>query len=267
MKQLEIVRDEKRSLGQEIQTLKKLVEAFKEEYEIASAEDKAQDKAFMREFSDVYPISVREQLLKLFKKRAKQRMTINKTIANPPHVFVPEFGVDNPFSNRPSTAQQLDIYDRDTEQYLADLDDIENSPGVENYIWERFVVHRREKIAMENNLRVKGLTLTEMNLFFQKRVDEDEAKKSEIEALSKRLAAVQADRLRSAHNLQVQLLMKQGQVEINPGVNVHNFNNCLLIDRDVVESLNKVIEHHGSQKISIMVECKDYKKGIRQLEW
>jgi len=243
------------------------VEAFKEEYEIASAEDKAQDKAFMREFSDVYPMSAREQLLKLFKKRAKQRMTTNKTIANPPHVFVPEFGADNPFSDRPTTAQQLDIYDMDTEAYLAELDDPENSPGVEHYIWERFVAHRREKIRMENSLRVKGLTLTEMNLYLQKRMEEDEAKKGEIEVLSQELARAQASRLRSAHNLQVQLLMKQGQVEIEPGVHVHNFSNCLLIDRDVVETLNRVIEHHGSQKITIMVDCKDYKKGIRQLEW
>ena len=51
--------------------IKKNIVTFKEEYEIQAAEDKAQDKAFMREFSDVYPMSTREQLLKMFKKRAK----------------------------------------------------------------------------------------------------------------------------------------------------------------------------------------------------
>ena len=33
----------------------------------------------MREFSDVYPLSTREQLLKLYKKRAKLRMIPAKT--------------------------------------------------------------------------------------------------------------------------------------------------------------------------------------------
>lgn len=74
-------------------------------------------------------------------------------------------------------------------------------------------------------------------------------------------------RLRAFHNLQIQLLMKQGQVEINPGAYVHNFENCLLIHRNVVESLNKVIQVHGKQKITIMVDSKDFRKGIRQLEW
>ncbi len=58
-------------MNQEIQQIKKYVDIFKEEYEILSAEDKVQDKAFMREFSDVYPASTREHLLKLFKKRVK----------------------------------------------------------------------------------------------------------------------------------------------------------------------------------------------------
>jgi cilia- and flagella-associated protein 43 len=73
--------------------------------------------------------------------------------------------------------------------------------------------------------------------------------------------------LRAFHNLQIQLLMKQGQVEIEPTGYVRRFENTVLIDRGVVESINKVIQTHGKQKISIMVDCKDFRKGIRQLEW
>ena len=68
---LEKLKEQKKELTQEIQQIKKYVEIAKEEYEILSAEDKAQDKAFLREFVDVYPSSTRELLLKLFKKRAK----------------------------------------------------------------------------------------------------------------------------------------------------------------------------------------------------
>lgn len=264
---LENAKSTKKELGEEIQRIKKFVDVYKEEYEIQSAEDKAQDKAFMREFSDVYPVSTREQLLKLFKKRAKVRMITSKTITTPPHVHVPEYGVDNPFSDRPTTAQQINIYDNDTDIILADLDEPDNSPGVDAHIWERFVAHRRDKIKMENDLKIKGLTLSEMVLYLQKRVEEEDLKKKEIEHLTNELVDFQEKRLQSSHNLPVQLLMKQGQVEINPGVYVHDFSKCLLINRNVVESLNKVIKHHGSQKITIMVDCKDYKKGIRQLEW
>ncbi len=74
-------------------------------------------------------------------------------------------------------------------------------------------------------------------------------------------------RLRTHHNLQIQLLMKQGQVEIDSNSNVHNFENFLLVHRGVVESLNKIIQDQGNQKITIMNDSKDYRKGIRQLEW
>ncbi len=73
--------------------------------------------------------------------------------------------------------------------------------------------------------------------------------------------------MKAFHNLQIQLLMKQGQVEIQPTGYVRRFENTVLIDRGVVESINKVIQTHGKQKISIMVDCKDFRKGIRQLEW
>lgn len=73
--------------------------------------------------------------------------------------------------------------------------------------------------------------------------------------------------MKASHNLQIQLLMKQGQVEIEPTGYVRRFDNTVLIHRGVVESINKVIETHGKQKISIMVDCKDFRKGIRQLEW
>jgi hypothetical protein len=50
--------------------VKKAVEISRDEYERLSAEDKNSDKTFIREFSDVSS-GLRDQLLKLFKKRAK----------------------------------------------------------------------------------------------------------------------------------------------------------------------------------------------------
>lgn len=69
-RKLEKLKDHKKELTQEIQQIRKACEAFKDEYERLLAEDKSQDKAFSREFPDV-PAGIREQLLKLFKKRAK----------------------------------------------------------------------------------------------------------------------------------------------------------------------------------------------------
>lgn len=167
--------------------LKKVIEGYREEFDILSAEDKSQEKAFIREFSDV-PSSSRDQLLKLFRKRAKQRAPINKISLNPVTVFIPELGEDNPFSDRPSTGQQIFIYDNDTEVALREMDHFDNAPGgVDKSVWDRFIVARRQKIELENILRNKGLNLNEMSLYYQKRIEDEEAKKREIEEISRRL--------------------------------------------------------------------------------
>lgn len=67
---LEKLKEEKKEMTQEIQHLNKSIESFREELEILTIEDKSQEKAFLREFSDVSS-SIREQLLKLYRKRSK----------------------------------------------------------------------------------------------------------------------------------------------------------------------------------------------------
>lgn len=42
-------------------------------------------------------------------------------------------------------------------------------------------------------------------------------------------------------DLEVQLLLKQGQVEVDPGAFIPNYKTALLIHREVVEDLNKRI--------------------------
>ena len=169
--------------------MKKIIDGYREEYDILTAEDKSQEKAFLREFSDV-PSSARDQLLKLFRKRARQRAPINKICLNPAPTYMPELGEDNPFADRPTTCQQINIYDKDTEHALRELDNFENAPGgIDKSVWDRFTLVRRQKIEFENTLRNKGLNLSEMSLYFQKRQEEDEAKKREIDETNKNVFA------------------------------------------------------------------------------
>jgi hypothetical protein len=115
---------------------------------------------------------------------------LNKTNLNPVPTFVPELGAENPFSDRPSTHQQLSIYDADNEAALAELDHFDNAPpGVDMSVWDRFISFRRQKIEMENSLRIKNLNLSEMNLYLQKRMEEDEHRRREIDEFGKNILA------------------------------------------------------------------------------
>ena len=266
-RKLDSLKDSKKELSQDLQKYKKRIEAFKESFDTLVYEDKAQDKSFVREFSDVGP-ALREQLGKLFRKRIKTRFQINKTSLNPQHTMIPELGADNPFSDRPSTSQQIQLQDEENEKALNEMDNVSNAPiGLDQSVWDRFVQFRRQKIEMENEIKNKNLILSEMNAFYSRRLEEDDQKRHEIEENMRCLQLIHDNKIKFDHNLQVQLIVKQGQVETDPGVNVHNFADCLLINRSAVDAFNKVIQAHGKQKISIMVDCKDFKKGIRHLEW
>lgn len=50
------------------------------------------------------------------------------------------------------------------------------------------------------------------------------------------------DQLLFTLDLEVQLLLKQGQVEVDAGQFIHDYNNSVLIHRSVVEDLNATIK-------------------------
>lgn len=50
------------------------------------------------------------------------------------------------------------------------------------------------------------------------------------------------DRSRFSLNLEVQLLLKQGQVEVDAGSFIHDYKDSALIHRNVVEDLNSTIK-------------------------
>ena len=81
------------------------------------------------------------------------------------------------------------------------------------------------------------------------------------------ICRMREDRQRFTCNLEIQLVMKQGQVEVDPGQFIADYKDSLLIDRGVVEELNGKIRQLGEGKIASMIESKDFRKGIIQLEW
>ena len=90
----------------------------------------------------------------------------------------------NPFSERPSTARQTNQAKASLEAALADLDKGSNMPeGVELHVWERMCAYRRQKIESEQLVRQKALVLADMQAFLQKRQEEDDKLRQEIEDL------------------------------------------------------------------------------------
>merc|ERR1711937_451362 len=122
---------------------------------------------------------------------------------------------------------------------LEEIEDFETAPaGTEEEVWVFVNQQRKEKLKIE-----------------------------EIEKILDELNHHQMNIEKSTDSLLIQLLLKQGQVEIESDEFSINFSNAVFLHRTVVEDLNSQIKHFGRNKIDAMLESSDFRKGIHLLEW
>ncbi|KAK3572842.1 hypothetical protein QTP86_008249 [Hemibagrus guttatus] len=231
------------------------VEAFRETYDNTVAEDKLLDSGFRKEFCDV-PGHIVDQLYKLYKRRP--RIQIMRTQIDKTGSFK-----ESPLSSRTATEGLSQIM-----KAMEELDAPQNMPeGLDPVVWERFCLTRRIKVESEQKVKMKAMVLAEMQTFLQKRIDEEENTQMEIKNLGDELNCLREERSRFCFDVMVQLLLKQGQVEVETGDFTEDYSDSLLLHPNVVEDLNNTIRALGEQKIASMVEHKDLHKRIIQQEW
>ncbi|KAL2083728.1 hypothetical protein ACEWY4_021501 [Coilia grayii] len=250
---LEKMRALKQNMGDDLKKYKEDVDAFRETYDNIVAEDKLLDRGFRKEFFDI-PGHVVDQLYKLYKRRPRVHQI--RTQTDMPSGAPPAVGQ--------TQAEGLSLMLK----AMDDLDSMEHMPdGLDPAVWERFCQSRRAKVGSEHQLKTKALTLAEMQAFLQRRTDEDENTRLEILNLIEEINSLREEKMRFRLDIMVQILIKQGQVEVEAGDFVADYSDSLLLHRSVVEDLNGTIRMLGEQKIASMVESKDFRKGIIQQEW
>ncbi|XP_037076784.1 cilia- and flagella-associated protein 43-like [Pollicipes pollicipes] len=74
-------------------------------------------------------------------------------------------------------------------------------------------------------------------------------------------------RLRQLHDHEIQLVVKQGQVEIDLGDFCPDFTGSALIHRSRVELLNKQILGIGGKKLEVMRDALRFRRGIVMQRW
>ncbi|XP_062851720.1 cilia- and flagella-associated protein 43 [Trichomycterus rosablanca] len=251
---LEKARTRKNKAGDAVKKHKDDVEAFREMYDNTVAEDKLLDKGFRKDFFDVSGHIV-DQLYKLYKRRPRvQRIRTQTDYISP--------------STEPVLGRAAAEGLSQMMKAMEELDAPENMPeGVDQDVWDRFCLARRIKVESEQQVKIKALTLAEMQAFLQKRMDENENAQMEMKHLMDELNGLREEKTRFCLDTMVQILIKQGQVEVETEDLITDYSESLLVHRSVVEDLNNTIRTLGEQKIAIMEECKDFRKGIIQQEW
>ncbi|KFQ10494.1 WD repeat-containing protein 96, partial [Leptosomus discolor] len=209
---------------------------------------------FAKEFADV-PANLLDELFQLYKHRPKtpMREMLRDTA--------------NPYGDCSGSAEDYKDALTLLMKAMDELDSPEHVPnGLDLSIWERFCLARRNKMESEELVKWKALTLAEMQAFLQRRMGDNEKIKSEIEDIFQELTWLREEKMKLQLNLTVQFLLKQGQVELE-STEIPDYTDAILINKSVIEELNCSIMAQVEKKIANMVKCKDFSKGIFQLEW
>ncbi|XP_026523209.1 cilia- and flagella-associated protein 43 [Notechis scutatus] len=248
-------RKEKVISSEAVKTAKAEVDAFREAYDILIAEDKVMERGFRKEFSDLQTHYI-DQLFKLYKRRPRAlKMKVQTDTANP-------------YGERPGSAKIYQDALTHLMKAIDEMDNPENRPeGLDIINWERFCVARRAKVESEQQVKQKALTLAEMQTFLQKRIEDDEQLRKDIDHVFAEINLLREQKMRFQLDLMVQFLFKQGQVELDGTNLIPDYTDAILINRTIIEELNSMIWAQGEKKIASMVESKDFRKGIFQLEW
>ncbi|XP_058399929.1 cilia- and flagella-associated protein 43 [Diceros bicornis minor] len=249
--------EEKSQTSEAIRKSREDLDVYKEHYDNLLAEDKVLDRSFKKEFSEI-PSHQVDILYKLFKRRPR----IHKPKTHSDMASIVPFG-ERPGSgklNKDAFAQLMKAMD--------DLDNINNMPeGLDPLVWDHFCMTRRVKVENEQKVRQKAAGLMEMVAFLRRRSEDDEKVQREIEKVFHELILLQEEKARFQLNLTIQILLKQGQVELENFQLLLEYSDAILINKNIIEDLNSVIRTQGQKKVASMTESKDIHKGIFQIEW
>uniref|UniRef100_A0A3Q0KL58 Cilia- and flagella-associated protein 43 n=1 Tax=Schistosoma mansoni TaxID=6183 RepID=A0A3Q0KL58_SCHMA len=229
-----------------LETAKSILDQIQEETELLSADDKLMEKNLRKEFSDIHGV-LYDFIVKAYKKRPKHFLLA------PLEKKIDQSGKDtqsskqlNPYIEKICQSTQSTKQTSLLEESLVELDNDpshEQQPGCDNALWSRLCAARRRKINKELEIKFATQKLDDITNFIRKRDGDLQSLHKLLEERKCQLNNLIKDYNRNQTDLELQLLIKQGFVEvnINQSTLLHDYNDALLIQREQVEELNKQI--------------------------
>ncbi|KAI6661537.1 Cilia- and flagella-associated protein 43 [Oopsacas minuta] len=254
LKMLEQSREYKLVANERVNEIKEDLDNFTEMYASSQIDDKNLDRNFRKEHSDLEPHV--DALYRLFRKRPRvqKRPVAGGTSGDVTLSIFPVASLSNAQVLR-ETTEELDAYT--------------NAPeGVDLEGWGRLVAARKQKINSEQKLKKQALELAEIQAYHQDMVKQDEHAQSETDTTNIELDRLRGVKNRLYFNIQVQLLVKQGQVEVEDGgCFLTDHSDSILIFKQTIDELNKQVKLLGKEKLERMRQNMEFKRGIHLLEW
>ncbi|XP_039283086.1 cilia- and flagella-associated protein 43 isoform X2 [Nilaparvata lugens] len=258
------VREVERESAEQLRQLELLREseaAVQAAHEQTVARDKQMERRFKSELINynLTPI-VLDHLTKQFKRRPK---VMQVSAASPQLLYDVAKCVRNP-------ELQYQVYlPSEYHDFLKSLDNYDsfsNAPAnFDENVWKVFVQVRRNKVENEFKVKASALEVADSEKMVARAISAMQSLNEE--AAHSKLRSLREERTKFNQNFQVQLVLKQGQVELQTSGQISDFDDCVLVDKSLVEDINNLVKQAGASKLKVMLEAANFHRGIIFKEW
>ena len=245
--------------NEQIRLVQNVIQDLQNHYDNLCQKEKGLEKKFKSEFPGLGKAAF-ESLVNQYKKRP--RTSLKNTIAND---FL-DLGSAAVTLTKPVHLPPEYL------EYLKGLDVLDIRPAsipqsVTTVLWELFTRLRRNKIDIEMRIRAQDLEIQEATSTLSNYEQKVVKCKAEIEATKQELNSLKLETVEHDRNIEIQLVLKMGQVEIKSRLTRNDTKNAVLIPRSEIETVNAKILEVGSLKINVMKKALNFRKGIALKEW
>jgi hypothetical protein len=220
----------------QVDSAREAMDKVKLEYDEMARNEKELDKAFKRDVCDQDQYG--DLLYKLYRRRPKK-------------------------TKHTSHNEEFRVIDAESL-----LDEEEDRPEMlEDGTWQRLIEAMNVKLELEEEMRTKNISLHELQKHYNRVAAEDEELGAKVVHVEEELRQLNQLRARDTLDLDMVLKLKQGQVEVEQAAVVTDYADSILVHRRVIEDVNQVIVQLGTEKLKILEEIKEKRKGIHRLRW
>ncbi|OAD57469.1 WD repeat-containing protein 96 [Eufriesea mexicana] len=157
-------------------------------------------------------------------------------------------------------------------EYLRILNHLDVRPvtlplTIETHHWEDLVRLRRNKIEID--LKILGnqaeiAYLDNVIMGFEQKIEKC---KTDVENMKKSLIEMRERRTMEELDVEIQLVLKMGQVEINLDSHSNDTNDAILISKTDIDSVNQLIKAAGACKLKALSRLLSFQRGTLMMQW
>uniref|UniRef100_A0A7S4G316 Cilia- and flagella-associated protein 43 n=1 Tax=Eutreptiella gymnastica TaxID=73025 RepID=A0A7S4G316_9EUGL len=234
---------------------KRELDAMAERYQQHLADERNADKRFRAHFAEAEEYL--ELLLKLLKKKSKQKGK-SKLQEQQEREREEQAASIDPFAGA-ETKVKAQVTEPDVK--------LDKPDGLSDIIWQEFLQWRQGRLEAEREMKECAQELADMQKYHLKIKTEEEELGTKMHMNLRKLNDFHEQMVRDSYNLDFLQRYKQGQIEVEQAAVVTDYADAILIHNSRIQELNADIRASGTEKVKILKEIKDFKKGIRAVEW